>query len=324
MSGVAAAADLHSAGAWLFPAIAATAVVIVVAGFVALRPRVGSGSPLESPAQGGDTTALNPGSPTGVDQCAARLTDEDLVTAFAALDELSAIAQRDRASSAAVIAVWCEHLRAAPIGRDERVARAVQQRLCAHLKRVARRRQRRSTLHVDLSDTQLHDLDLDGIVVGGLSVARARLAGTTRLALRSWGGLDASEAYFGGDLLAADVGVEGQLSLRGALIEGVLDLQGAAVFGELDMSGSEVAQRTNLRDLVGGGLRLQSTGGAALFAGAVDLSRTIADPVDLAGDEFTGGLTIKPPGAERSTVLFGDEEDLAEQVREALEAPLRV
>lgn len=324
MSGVAAAADLYSAGAWLFPAIAATAVVIVVAGFVALRPRVRTGSPLESPAQGGDTTALNPGSPTGVDQCAARLADEDLVTAFAALDELSVIAQRDRASSAAVIAVWCEHLRAAPIGRDERVARAVQQRLCAHLKRVARRRQRRSTLHVDLSDTQLHDLDLDGIEVGELSLARARLTGTTRLALDSWGGIDASEAYFGGDLLAAPVAVERRLSLRAALVEGVLDLEGAAVVGELDMSGGEVAKRANLRHLVCGTLKLQSMESAALFAGPVDLTRAVAHPVTLAGDEFTGGLTITPPGAAHPTQYFGDEDELAEQVREALEAPLRV
>lgn len=324
MSGVAAAAGLHSAGAWLFPAIAATAVAIVVSGFVVLRPRGRAEVPLGAPAQGGDTSALGIGPSSRIDDCAARLTGEDLVAAFAALEELGAIAQRDGASSAAVIAVWCELLRAAPAGRDERVARAVQQRLCTHLKRVARDRNRRATLHLDLSDAQLHDLDLDGIALGGLSLARARLTGTTRLALRSWNGLDASEAYFGGDLLAIDLGVERQLSLRGALIEGVLDLQGAAVFGELDMSGSEVAQHTNLRDLVGsGGLRLQSTAGAALFAGAVDLSRAIADPVVLDGDEFTGGVTLRPPGVERSTALLGDEDDLADQVREALETPLR-
>ncbi|WP_308820237.1 hypothetical protein [Pseudonocardia alni] len=50
----------------------------------------------------------------------------------------------------------------------------------------------------------------------------------------------------------------------------------------------------------------------------------IADPVILAGDEFTSGLTLRPPGSERSTVLLGDEDDVAEQVREALETPLRV
>lgn len=325
MGGVAAADGLHSSiGTWLFPAIAATAVAIVVSGFIALRPRGHAEAPSAIPAQGGDTRALGLGGTSRIDYWAARLTEGDLAVAFAAAEQLDAFAQRDSASSAAVIAVWCEHLRAASADRDERITRAVQQRLSTHLKRVARDRGRRADLHLDLSDAQLHDLDLDGIALGGLSLARARLTGTTRLALRSWGGLDASGTYFGGDLLAIQLGVERQLSLRGALIEGALDLQGAAVFGEVDMSGSEVAQHANLRHMVGGGgLRLQGTAGAALFAGTVDLSRVIADPVILTGDEFTSGLTLMPPGSDHSMVLLGDEDDLAEQVREALETPLR-
>lgn len=324
MGGLAAAADVGSAGLWLFPAIAVTAVAVVISGFVALRPRGRPPTRPEVVARGGDTSAMS-GPPAGVDYYGARLAAADLVTALAALDALTAIAQRDRINSEAVIAVWCEHLRRDPALRDERVARSVQQRLCTHLKRVsARRRQGRATMIVDLRDTQLHDLDLDGIAIGELSLARARLTGTTRLGLLSWGGLDASEAYFGGDVLAEEASVERRWSLRAALIEGSLDLEATAVFGELDMSGSEVAQRTSMSDLVCGTLRLTGIDRGAVFGGAVDLSRAVAVQVLLAGDEFTAGVTITPPPAERPTILCGDEVDLVEQVREALEAPLQV
>ena len=325
MGGSGVVAGFASPGMWLFPAIGATAVAIAIAGFVALRPRVRPTSPPQVVARAGDTgvAAL---ARSGVDECVARLEGPELVSALGAVEELATIARRDRASSDAVIAVWCDHLRRDPALRDERVARAVQHRLCAHLKRVARPGlvRGRATTAIDLSDTQLHNLDLDGITIGELSLVRARLTGTTRLSLQSWGGLDATEAYFGGDVLAGDVSVERRLSLRAATIDGSLDLSASAVFGELDLSASEVAERTSLRHLVGGTLRLRGIDRAALFGGHVDLSHAIAEPVLLDGDEFTAGVTITPATTEELTRLDGDETDLAEQVREALEAPLRV
>lgn len=317
-------AGLQSTGTWLVTAIALTAVAIVAAGFGVLRQhdrRDVRGRPAGLPTRVLATAEHT----TSLDEQVEHLAGDDLVTALDALTRLGATARKDPHSSAAVIATWCAHLRGHSVGGDERVTRAVQQQLCTHLQRTTRRSRPRSTLHVDLSGAQLHDLDLDGVDIGSLNLARARLSGTTRLAMTCWGNLDATDARFDGDLLAAEAGVEGRLSLRGAVLHGVLVLEGAAVFGALDLVGAHVVRGAGMRDLVAGALRLSGADTAALFGGMVDLTRAVAAPVELGGDEFAGGLTVSDAAFSQTTRVFaGDEPELAARVRDILKSPLQV
>lgn len=295
---------------WLLPAIGATAAVVVIAAVAVLRST--------GPSRGRRRPTGNRG--LDLRAHAGRLAGP-VAEAFASLTAMDALAE-DPEQRAAVVALLAEHLRGYSDRGDDAVTQAVQQCLIRHLRAQTREPRAGAPLDLDLAGAHLRGLDLSRLSVRGLSLAHARLAGSTRLSgLRCEAAIEATGLLCDGDLAADELYAAGGLRLARSVLTN-LDLTGAFVQGTTDLSGAQVTGSAWLTGAVLPAIRLHGSGPGnetANFTGPVDLQGVMCDHIQLHGTEFCGGLTItinQDAGIGREIAARAPE--TAALVREAL------